>query len=83
MLDSAVSYKQVEDATEQLKLDGLQSFGLFDVFESEKLGAGKKSYALTYTFQQQDRTQTSEEIEQLMKKLMDSYKNKLNALIRE
>jgi len=83
VLDAAVSYKQVEDATEQLKLDGLQSFGLFDVFESEKLGAGKKSYALTYTFQQQDRTLTSEEIEQLMKKLMDSYKNKLNALIRE
>lgn len=83
VLDSNVSYKQVQDATEQLKMDALQSFGLFDVFESEKLGKGKKSYALSYTFQLQDRTLTDAETEQLMNQLMVAYKNKLNAQIRE
>jgi phenylalanyl-tRNA synthetase beta chain len=83
VIDSKVTYKQVEEVTDQLKLDGLQSYGLFDVFESEKLGAGKKSYALNYTFQLQDRTLTDTETEQLMKRLMDVYKNKLGALIRE
>ena len=83
VLDNHVTYKQVADTTEQLKLDALQSFGLFDVFESEKLGKGKKSYALSYTFQLQDRTLTDSEIEQLMKQLMDVYKNKLSAQIRE
>ena len=83
VLDSNVTYKQVQETTEQLKLDALQSFGLFDVFESEKLGAGKKSYALSYTFQLQDRTLTDAETEQLMKQLMDVYKNKLSAQIRE
>ena len=83
VLDTAVTYKHVEDVTAALKLEGLQSFGLFDVFESEKLGAGKKSYALNYTFQLQDRTLTNTEMEQLMKQLMDSYKTKLNAIIRE
>lgn len=83
VLDSGISYRQVQETTEQLKLGALQSFGLFDVFESEKLGQGKKSYALSYTFQLQDRTLTDTEIEQLMKQLMDVYKNKLSAQIRE
>ncbi|HYD22411.1 MAG TPA: phenylalanine--tRNA ligase subunit beta [Flavipsychrobacter sp.] len=83
VLDKQVPYSEVEKVTRQLKLDSLQSFGLFDVFESEKLGAGKKSYALNYTFQLQDRTLTDAEIEQLMQQLMGAYKNKLQAQIRE
>ena len=57
IIDKAVTYRQVQAATEQLKLEPLQSFGLFDIFESEKLGPGKKSFALSYTFQMQDRTE--------------------------
>ncbi len=83
VIDNTITYEQVQKTTEQLKLDALQSFGLFDVFESEKLGKGKKSLALSYTFQLQDRTLTDQEIEQLMKQLMDVYKNKLSAQIRE
>ncbi len=83
VIDKEVSWKQVQETTEQLKLDALQSFGLFDVFESEKLGKDKKSYALSFTFQLLDRTLTDAETEQLMKKLMDVYKNKLKAQIRE
>ena len=83
VIDTAVTYKQVQDVTEQLRLESLQSFGLFDVFESEKLGKNKKSFALTYTFQLQDRTLTDTETEQVMKKLMEVYRNKLSAQIRE
>ena len=82
VLDNTVTYSDVQKATEQLKLNELQDFGLFDVFESEKLGQGKKSYALTFTFRLQDRTLTDVEVEQLMKQLMDAYKNKLSAQIR-
>ena len=83
VLDREVSYQQVQHVTDQLKLDALQSFDLFDVFESEKLGAGKKSYALSYTFQLQDRTLTDVEIEQVMQQLTGAYKTKLQAQIRE
>ncbi|MCF8451230.1 MAG: phenylalanine--tRNA ligase subunit beta [Taibaiella sp.] len=83
VLDKQVSYRQVQEITAQLKLAELQSYGLFDVFESDKLGTGKKSYALNFTFQLQDRTLTDAETEQLMQRLTDAYKTKLNALIRE
>lgn len=83
VLDKQVAYKDVQEVTRQLQLPSLQHFDLFDVFESEKLGAGKKSYALSYTFQLQDRTLTDAEIEQVMQQLMTAYKNKLQAQIRE
>ena len=82
VLDTAVTYRQVQETTEALKIPSLRSFGLFDVFESEKLGVGKKSYALSYTFQLQDRTLTDTEIEQLMKQLINAYTTVLNAQIR-
>jgi phenylalanyl-tRNA synthetase beta chain len=82
VLDTNVTYAQVQEATDKLKIDSLQSYGLFDVFESDKLGKGKKSYALNYTFQLHDRTLTDAEIEQSMKQLMDTYKTKLSAQIR-
>jgi phenylalanyl-tRNA synthetase beta chain len=83
VIDKQISYQQVQDVTAQLKLQELKSFGLFDIFESEKLGQDKKSYALNYTFQLLDRTLTDTETEELMKKLTDAYKSKLSALIRE
>ena len=83
MIDSSVPYQQIEEATGQLKIDALLSFDLFDIFENEKLGKGKKSFALNYTFQLHDRTLTDTEVEQLMTQLADVYKNKFSALIRQ
>ena len=82
VLDKSVAYDQVQRVTDKLKLQGLQSYGLFDVFESDKLGAGKKSLALNYTFQLQDRTLTDEETEALMARLVTAYQKDLGAQIR-
>lgn len=83
VIDKAVTYKQVQDATNKLQFDSLQEYSLFDVFESEKLGAGKKSFALNYIFQLQDRTLTDEETDKMMQQLMNTYKKELQAQIRE
>lgn len=82
VLDKQITYKQVVDATEQLKLASLLHYGLFDIFESDKLGVDKKSYALNYTFQLQDRTLTDSEIEAMMQALIAAYQKKLQAQIR-
>jgi phenylalanyl-tRNA synthetase beta chain len=83
VLDKSVKYREVAAVTEQLKLSAMQSFDLFDVFESERLGPGRKSYALSYTFQLQDRTLTDQETDQLMQQLVQAYTSRLNAQIRE
>ncbi len=82
VLDKAVTYQKIQATTDKLKLAALQSYGLFDLFESEKLGADKKSLALNFTFQLQDRTLTDEETELLMSQLIGTYQKELGAQIR-
>ncbi len=83
VLDRNISYQELVDVTEKLKLDAMQSYALFDVFESEKLGKDKKSLAMRYTFRLQDRTLTDQETDAMMQQLIQAYTNKLNAQIRE
>jgi phenylalanyl-tRNA synthetase beta chain len=83
VLDKEITYQQVQQATEQLNIPSLKTFDLFDVFENEKLGADKKSYALNYTFQLSDRTLTDAEIEQHIEALIKTYETKLKATIRK
>jgi phenylalanyl-tRNA synthetase beta chain len=82
VLDKTTNYADVVKHTEQLKLNALTGINLFDIFESEKLGTNKKSYAVNYSFQLQDRTLTDTEIEEMMQQLVTTYKSKLNAQIR-
>lgn len=82
VLDQQTTYEEVQKVTAQAKIPALIDFSLFDVFESDKLGVGKKSYAMNYTFRLSDRTMTDAEIEQGMQQLIDAYKNKLQAQIR-
>ncbi len=83
ILDKNITYGQVQQATDQLNINALQDYNLFDVFESDKLGKDKKSYALSYTFQLTDRTLTDKETEAIMSKLVSAYKKDLQAEIRE
>jgi len=66
-----------------LKLNKLQGIRLFDVFESEKLGAGKKSIAINFTFLDQEKTLTDQEIDGWMKAIITSLEKNLQAEIRK
>ena len=60
----------------------LRSVSLFDVYEGEKLGEGKKSYAVSFLLQNEEGTLTDKQIDKIMNKLMGAYKHLLNAEIR-
>ncbi|HSZ86750.1 MAG TPA: hypothetical protein VK787_12025, partial [Puia sp.] len=64
-------------------LNKLQGIQLFDVFESEKLGADKKSLALSFNFVDKEKTMTDEEVEEMMNKIMLTLESKLKAEIRK
>lgn len=82
VLDKAIQYQQIEAIVKKQKWSALQQFDLFDIFESDKLGTNKKSLALSFTFQLQDRTLTDEEVEAMMQKLIAECKSNLQAEIR-
>ncbi|RAJ10778.1 phenylalanyl-tRNA synthetase beta subunit [Chitinophaga skermanii] len=83
VLDRSVSFAAVEAATKAVKSNLLQQINLFDVFESEKLGANKKSYAVSFTFLDTQKTLTDKEIDAVMDKLVKTYETQLQAIIRK
>jgi len=78
-----VAYQQIENTTKTVKLNKLKTVNLFDVFESEKLGANKKSMAVSFTFLDEEKTMTDSEIDAMMNKIIGAYEKELNAEIRK
>ena len=82
LLDKKISFKEVRDIAFRTEKSLLKSVTLFDVYEGEKLGAGKKSYAISFTLQDDEKTLTDKQIDKIMNKLMGTYKHQLSAEIR-
>jgi phenylalanyl-tRNA synthetase beta chain len=83
VVDKSLKFEQVEKATHDAKVHKLQSINLFDIFESEKLGANKKSMAVNFTFLDEEKTMTDKDIDAMMSKIIASYEKELNAEIRK
>lgn len=83
VVDKGLAYEQVEKAALGIKINKLKKVNLFDVFESEKLGAGKKSLAISFTFRDNEKTLTDKEIDGMMNKIMTAFEKEFNAEIRK
>jgi phenylalanyl-tRNA synthetase beta chain len=83
IVNKALLYEAVEKATIAAKINKLTSISLFDIFESEKIGAGKKSMAISFTFLDEEKTLTDKEIDGMMNKIIASYEKELGAEIRK
>lgn len=75
-------YDAIDTELKNLRLAKLQQVRLFDVFESDKLGAGKKSLAVNVTFLDEEKTLTDKEIDGWMQKIMTTLERRLGAEIR-
>lgn len=78
-----LAWQEVEKTVQKIRLDKLQEIKLFDIFESEKLGTGKKSLAVNFTFQDEEKTLTDKEIDGWMNKIMGALEKDLQAEIRK
>lgn len=82
LLDRKVTFKEVKEIALRTEKALLKNVSLFDVYEGEKLGTGKKSYAVSFTLQDDEKTLTDKQIDKIMNKLIGAYKHLLSAEIR-
>ncbi len=82
IVEKATSYGVVEKTIRTIGLEKLKQVQLFDIFESEKLGENKKSLAVSFTFQDEEKTLTDREIDGMMNMIIQSLENNLKAQIR-
>ncbi|MDD5507981.1 MAG: phenylalanine--tRNA ligase subunit beta [Bacteroidales bacterium] len=82
LLSGEIQFAQIEQLAFQVEKRLLKKIRLFDVYEGEKIGEGKKSYAVTFFLQDDEKTLTDTEIDQVMERLMSAFKHKFQAVIR-
>jgi phenylalanyl-tRNA synthetase beta chain len=82
LLDKAVTFAQLERIASQSERKLLQGVELFDVYEGDKLPAGKKSYALSFLLQDAERTLTDEQVEKAMGRIRQAFEKEVGAELR-
>jgi phenylalanyl-tRNA synthetase beta chain len=83
VIDRAVTFKELVDLARQTEKRLVKDINAFDVYEGEKIPEGRKAYALAFTLQDETKTLTDAEIDQVMDKLMAAYEKKIGAVIRK
>ncbi len=82
LLDEKVSFSEIEEIAKSCDKRILQEVGLFDVYEGDKLEKGKKSYAVSFIFQDAEKTLKDKQVDAVMDKIRVQLEKKLNAQLR-
>ena len=82
LLDKEVKFADIEKIAYETDRKLMKNVELFDVYEGKNLDAGKKSYAVTFTIQDEKQTLNDKAIDKLMQKLVKNLQDKLGAKLR-
>ncbi|PJJ80151.1 phenylalanine--tRNA ligase subunit beta [Mucilaginibacter auburnensis] len=83
LVDKAVTFDQLKRIAQRTEKKLLQQVDIFDVYEGDKLPAGKKSYALSFVLQDAEKTLTDKAIDSVMQKIMYNLEKEAGAEIRK
>ena len=83
VVEKHISFDAIEQQVRKTQISKLKQVRLFDVFESDKLGAEKKSMAMSFTFEDDQKTLTDKEVDAMVGKLIHQFEKELGAEIRK
>lgn len=82
LLDKNISFDQIEKVANKAERKLLKGMSLFDVYEGKNLPEGKKSYAVNFILQDDEKTLNDKQIDAIMKKIQASLEDELGARLR-
>jgi phenylalanyl-tRNA synthetase beta chain len=82
LIDDKIEFKEVYNLAFQSERKLLKEVDLFDVYEGDKLPEGKKSYAVSFVLQDENKTLEDKQIDKIMQKLQYSFEQNLEAILR-
>ena len=83
VLEKGVTFEQISRLARQTERKLLRAINVFDVYEGENLGAGKKAYSVSFMLQDITQTLTDVTIDKTMQRLMNVFEQELGAVIRK
>ena len=82
IFDKNVTFDEVKKVAMAAENKILQSMSLFDVYEGEKIPAGKKQYAMSFVLMSPTTTLTDKVIEKTMGKIQGAFEQQLGGVLR-
>ena len=82
LLDNSISFEQLQKIAKNVNSSLLKDINLFDVYSGDKLPKNKKSYAISFVFEDNSKTLTDHQVDEIMNKLIEEYKKSVGAEIR-
>ena len=82
LIDKRVEFAEIEQVARQSERKLLKNVELFDVYEGKNLPEGKKSYAVNFILQDEQKTLNDKQIDAIMQKIIENLKQKLSAELR-
>ena len=82
LLDRKVTFGELYNLAFQSERKLLKEVALFDVYEGEKLPEDKKSYAVSFLIQDEEKTLNDKQIDKIMQKLQTTFEKNLQATLR-
>ncbi|GAA4946489.1 phenylalanine--tRNA ligase subunit beta [Algibacter agarivorans] len=82
LLDDNISFDAIYKISKQTEKQLLKDVNLFDVYQGKNLPKGKKSYAVSFTLQDENKTLTDKQIDKIMSKLQSNFEKQLGAELR-
>ncbi len=82
LIDKDVTFNAVKEIALKTEKKLLKKVSLFDIYEGEKLGEGKKSYAVNFILQDENKTLTDKQIDKIMSSLVRNFEKQLGAKLR-
>ncbi|MGQ1784001.1 MULTISPECIES: phenylalanine--tRNA ligase subunit beta [unclassified Saccharicrinis] len=82
LVDKKVTFGQIKTVAQKTERKLLKSVSLFDIYEGEKLGADKKSYAVNFILQDENKTLTDKQIDKIMNNMIRNFEKEVGAQLR-
>ena len=82
LLDEQITFEDIDKIAMQTEKQLLKDVDLFDVYQGKNLPKGKKSYAVSFTIQDEKKTLTDKQIDKIMSKLQTNFEKQLGAELR-
>ena len=82
LVDKDIKFEQIKAIAENANKKLLKHTDIFDIFEDKKLGENKKSYAVSFIFQDEQKTLKDKQVNKIMTKIINNCKSQLHAEIR-
>ncbi|WP_020529462.1 phenylalanine--tRNA ligase subunit beta [Flexithrix dorotheae] len=83
VMDKKLTFNEIKNFALRAERNILKSINVFDIYEGDNLGEGKKSYSVSFILQDPSKTLNDKQIDKTMNKLINGFEREFGILIRK